>query len=144
MQLDAQRYLEQVRKLDELIEAKQAERARLVLLAEDVSARLPDGMPRSNTGIPSRKVENAAIKIVMKEAEIDKAIDRFVDYRSEVLENLEKLPADEYGALHRHYIQYKTWDAIAEEMGFSRTHIWRIHKKGLKILADVIECNIKK
>lgn len=138
--MDAQKYLEQVKKLDELIAAKNEERRRLILIATDCTAKMPDGMPFSSTGMPSRKVENAVLDLITLAEEIDKDITRYKSCREEVLKNLEKLPAKEYGALHRHYIQYKPWEKVAEEMGYSTYHIWRIHKNGLKILQDVIEC----
>lgn len=141
--MNAEKYLEQVRKLEQLIAAKNEERRRLLLIAEDCSARMPDGMPFSNTGMVSRRVENAVIDLVILAKEVDKAVARYKAHLANVLENLEKLPAKEYGVLHRHYIQYKPWEKVAEEMGYSTTHIWRIKQNGLKILQDVIECNAK-
>ncbi len=138
--MNVREYLEQVKKLDELIQAKSEERKRIMHIATDCSAKLPDGMPFSNTGLPSQRLENAVIDLATLNDEIDKELVRYINIRAKVILNLEKLPAKEYGALHRHYIQFKSWEKVAEEMGYSTMHIYRIHRNGLKILRDVIEC----
>lgn len=144
MGVNVQKWLEQVRKLDELINAKLAERDRLKALATDISAKPMDGMPYSNTGTVSQKMQNAVVNLIMVEKELDKIIDQYVDYKQEVVKTLEQLPEKEYGVLHRYYIRGMTWEQVAEDMGYSTVQIWRIKKNGLKILQDVIECNAKK
>jgi DNA-directed RNA polymerase specialized sigma subunit len=139
--MNVYKWLEQVRKLDELINAKIAERDRLIALATDVSAKPMDGMPYSNTGTVSQRMQNAVMNLIMLEQELGKIIDKYVDYKQEVVKVLEKLPDKEYGVLHRHYIRYMTWEQVAEDMGYSTTQVWRIKKNGLKILQHVIECN---
>lgn len=142
--MNAERYLNQVRKLNQLIDAKIAERDRLNEIATDISPSPMDGMPHSNTGMVSRKMENAIINLIMMEQELDKLIDKYVDYKQEVVKLLETLPEKEYGVLHRYYIRYMTLEQIAEDMGYCRQQIWRLKKKGLQNLENVIECNIKK
>lgn len=142
--MNAEFYLNQVKMLDQLIDAKLAERVRLNEIATNISPKLPDGMPHSNTGMVSKTMENAIINLVMLEQEIDKLIDKYVNYKQEVISNLEKLSPIEYGVLHRYYIRYMTLEQIAEDMGYCRQQIWRLKKKGLENLEDVIECNIKK
>jgi DNA-directed RNA polymerase specialized sigma subunit len=138
----AQKWLEQVRKLDQLINAKIAERNRLIAIATDISAKPMDGMPYSNTGLVSQKMENAVINLIALEKELDEAIDRYVDYKREVVRTLEALPDKEYGVLHRHYIRYMTWEQVAEDMDYSAVQVWRIKKEALRKLNDVIECNV--
>lgn len=139
--MNAERYLNQVRKLDELINAKIAERDQLIALATDISAKPMDGMPHSNTGTVSQRMQNAVVNLIMLEQKLDKMIDQYVDYKKKVVKVLETLPDKEYGVLHRHYIRYMTWEQVAEDMGYSTTQVWRIKKNGLKILQHVIECN---
>lgn len=140
--MDICQWLERVRKLDELITAKLAERDRLNELATDISAKPFDGMPYSNTGTVSQKMQNAVVDLVMLANEIDRVVDQYIDHKQRVVEALETLPEKEYGVLHRHYIRYMTWEQVAEDMGYSTTQIWRIKKNGLKILENVIECNV--
>lgn len=141
--MDAERFLNQVKKLDQLIDAKLAEQYRLREIATNISAKMPDGMPYTNTGTVSRTMENAVISLIMLEQEINKLIDKYVDCKQEVVNLLEKLPANEYGVLHRYYIRYMTLEQIAEDMGYCRQQICRLKKKGLQNLENVIECDIK-
>jgi DNA-directed RNA polymerase specialized sigma24 family protein len=53
---------------------------------------------------------------------------------------LEKLPAKQYGTLHRYYIQYMTWEQVAEDMGVCSMTVWRWWQKGLESLTNVVEC----
>ena len=139
--MTVQEWLEKVKKLDLMIDAKNAERERLMALATDISPRMPDGMPFSFTGTVNRKVEDAVIKLIALAEETDKLVDQYIDYKQKVIKELEKLPEREYAVLHKRYIQYLTWEQIAEDMSYSTVQIWRISKNGLKILEDVIECN---
>lgn len=144
--MDVETWLLQVKKLDELISAKTAERDRLNELATDISPRPLDGMPFDNTGTVSQKIPNAVIKIIAVEEEINKVVDQYISIKTQILKLLELLPDKEYGVLHRYYIQFKTYEEIAKDMGYCTTQIWRIKKDGLKILKnlkDAIECNVK-
>ena len=134
-------WLEQVRKLDQLITAKIAERDRLIAMATDISARPNDGMPHSDTGTVSRKVENAVVKLVDLADELNKLIDQYIDAKAIAVQTLEKLPEKEYAVMHRYYIRFMTLEQIAEDLNYCTTQIWRIKKNALIILEDVIECN---
>ena len=137
--MDVQQWLEQIAKLDELITAKLAERQRLIEIATDISAKPFDGMPHSNTGTVSQKMQNAVLNLVELEHKLDRLIDKYVDHKQQVVNALEKLPEKEYGVLHRHYIRGMTWEQVAEDMGYSTMQVYRIRKKAFKILEDVIQ-----
>ena len=78
--MDAEKWLQQVKKMDQLIDAKLSERDRLNSLATDISAKPFDGMPHSNTGMVSQKMQNAIINLVMLANEIDKLIEEVVNF----------------------------------------------------------------
>lgn len=139
--MDVCEWLKNVKKLDLLIDAKTAERERLIEIATDISAKAPDGMPFSNTGMVNQKMQNAVVDLVVLEQELKNAIASYIQCKGEIISILEKLPAKEYGVLHRYYIRYMTYEEIAEEMGISTVQVWRIKKKAEKTLSDVIECN---
>lgn len=144
--MNVESWLQQVKKLDELISAKTAERDRLMEIATDISPRPMDGMPFDNTGTVSQRIPNAVIKIIAVEEEINKVVEQYISIRNQIVKHLELLPDKEYGVLHRYYIQYKTYEEIAKDMGYCTTQIWRIKNNGLKILKklkDAIECNVK-
>lgn len=132
-------WLEQVKKLDELIIAKETERVQLWTLATRITPEMT-GMPHG--GGVTDKVGNIAVKLAMLVQETDAAWDRYINQRSAVIAMLEKLPAKEYGVLHREYIRYMTQEAIAQDMGYSTVQIWRIKQSALQMLWEhVMGCN---
>lgn len=131
-------WLEQVQKLDQLINAKLSEREQLWALATRVTPDT-DGMPHGK-GEVSDPVGNAVVKLVALAEEINQLVDMYVAHKQKVISALEELPAKEYGVLHRHYIKYMSWNAVAEDMGYCKQQIWRIRKKAISHLKDVIEC----
>lgn len=142
--MNAQEWLEQVGKLDQLINAKLAERDRLKDMATDISPKPMDGMPFDNTGVVPRKMENAVVRLIDLANELNRLVDEYIDCKQKVVKALEQLPENEYGVLHRHYIRFMTWEQVAEDMGFCTVQVWRIKKKALKNLQNVIECNVPK
>lgn len=144
MRMNAEQWLNRIKKYDQLIDAKIAERDRLYSLATDATAKPYDGMPHDDTGMVNRRLEDIIIKVITLAHEIDRLIDKYIDYKQYVVSMLEKLPDKEYGVLHRYYIRYMTIEQIAEDMNYSVRQILRIKKNGLQNLEDVIASHIKK
>lgn len=128
-------WLEQVWKLNELITAKEAEYRQLMDAATKVTAEMT-GMPHG--GGVSDKVGNIAVKLADLMKETDAAWDRYIDQRNAVIAVLEKLPAKEYGVLHRQYIRFMTQEEIAHDMHYTTMQIWRIKKNALKMLENML------
>ena len=132
-------WLERIQKLDELIKAKEAEYNQLMTMATNITPEMT-GMPHA--GGVTDKVGNYGVKLAMKAQEVNAAWDRYIDERDAMIQVLEKLPAKEYGVLHREYIRYMTQEAIAKDMGYSTVQIWRIIQSGLRMLRKhVMECS---
>lgn len=130
-------WLNKVKKLDELIDAKCAERGQLWTLATKITPEMSD-MPHG--GGVSDKVGNLAAKLADLAQETNDLVDQYVDYKQMVVNALEKLPAKEYGTLHRYYIQYMTWEEVAADMGVCKMTVWRNWQNGLKNLQNVVDC----
>lgn len=139
--MNVREWLEGVGKLDELINNKLEERRRLNEIATDISGKMPDGMPFNNTGLVNQKMQNAVINIIMLEQELDRLTDKYINEKQKVIAAIEKLPEKEYTILHRYYIQGTKIEKIAEDLDISTVSVWRIKKKALKNLENVIECN---
>ena len=134
---DVQAWLGQVGKLNELINAKIAERDQIWALATKITPTLDD-MPRGS-GI-SDKIGDGATRLADLKCELDDLIDVFIDFKQEVIRKLETLPEKEYGVLHRVYIRGMDMTDVADDMHYSRVHVYRIHDNGIKMLQNVIEC----
>ena len=139
--MTAVEWLNNIKKLDQLIEAKKAERKRLIEIATDISPSAMDGMPRSFTGTTSQKMQNAVVDLVVLEQELQNIIESYIQCKQEIVKTIEKLPEKEYGVIHRYYIRNMTYEEISKDMGISTVQVWRIKKKAEKTLSDVIECN---
>lgn len=127
--------LEQVRRLDVLINTKLVEREQLMALATRMNPD-SDGMPHGK-GTVSDPVGNGAVKLVELAHEIDRLVDEYVDQKQRVTKVLEQLPEEEYVVFHMHYIQYVSWNKICDVKGYSRQQLWRIRKKAEKKVEDV-------
>lgn len=123
--------LNEVRKLDELINAKLAERSQLWDMVTHITPNM-DGMPHGTD--VTDKVGNIAAKLADLARETDALVDKYVDKRQRIITMLETLPAEEYGVMHRHYIQFISWNKIAREMNYSRMQVFRIKQKALRRL----------
>ena len=130
--------LESVKKLDELLIAKEAERQQLWALATRITPQM-NGMPHA--GGVSDKVGNIAVKLAQLAHETNVAWDKYLVQKNQVIALLEQLPANEYGVLHREYVRYMTQDAIAQDMGYCAVQIWRIKQSALESLKHVMKCN---
>lgn len=128
-------WLNQVKMLDELIDAKIAEREQWLELGTKITPVMT-GMPHA-PGV-SDKVGNAAIKLADLIDETNDLVDKFIDHKQEVCQKLEQLSAEEYGVLHRHFVQYKTLGEIAAEMNYCYMQIWRFKNSGLEHLKDIL------
>lgn len=128
-------WLERVEKLDEMIKAKMEERQQLIAMATKCTANM-DGMPHGS-GI-SDPVGTIGAKLGDLAMETNAVIDRYIDSRQEVITALEQLPPKEYGALHRHYIRYMTWEDVARDMKKSTTQVYRYRDNGFVLLARIV------
>jgi DNA-directed RNA polymerase specialized sigma24 family protein len=136
----ADKYLGQVRRLDARINAKIAERQRVMELATRITPTLTDD-PGGAGGV-SDKIGNAVARLVVLEQEINEAIDQLIDTRAEVLELLESLPVDEYTVLHGHYILGRTFAAIAETMKprpLTERQVHRIKGRGRRRVQSILD-----
>lgn len=138
--MDVCEWLEQVKKLDELIEAKQAEKDQLWALITRTTSN-NDGMPHAVGGV-SDPIGNITPKLLALKDELDGLIDQYIQHKETVLKTLQQLPPKEYGALHRHYIRYMKWEDVAEDMNKSYMTVMRWRKKGLKSLEMLLNVTL--
>ena len=126
-----------LRDLDELINAKIEERDQVMTMATKITPNM-DGMPHGSD--ISDKVGNAAVKLADMAVEINGLIDDLIEYKQQVNTALGKLNVDDHLLLHRYYVQGMTWTDIANLMGLSTMHVWRLKVKALQNLQDVMSC----
>lgn len=125
-------FFAEIRKIDELIVGKKADKEMLLDMATKITAGM-DGMPHGTE--VADKVGNISAKI----ADLSEEIDALERRREVLLKILETLPPEEYGALHRHYIRGMTWEEVAEDMNVGVATAYRYRKSGMAMLELLTE-----
>ena len=128
---EARTYLEQAYRIDQRINSKIEQVASLHKLATKANSTLTD-MP----GSPNRNIhrmEDIILKIVDLENEINQDIDMLVDLKTEIMQVIKKVDDLELQTLlEQRYLNFRTWEQIAVDMGYNVRHLYRMHDKALK------------
>ena len=124
-------YFNQAYQLDARINSKIEQVSRLHELATKATSTLSD-MPGSATR-NTHRMEDTIIKIIDLENEINKEIDRLVDLKTEMTRVISSVQNMEYQRLlELRYLCFRSWKQIADEMGYSKQHIFRLHNDALE------------
>ena len=80
-------------------------------------------------------MENAIIKVVMAEDEINKMIDKYVDLKAEISVSIGQLDCFESRILlELRYLGFNSWDEIAVKMNYRTSYIYKLHGRALQEL----------
>mgnify|MGYP001057795306 FL=1 len=124
-------YLNQVGRLNRMINNKLIEIAQLKELACSISA-IQTG-ERVQTTPNYDKVGTAYAKIDEMERKLDKLIDTYVDKKNHIIGQIDGIEDEMlYNILFARYIERKTFEKIATELEYSWRQIIRLHGKALK------------
>ena len=133
----AQEYLEQVGKLNAMIENKMAEQAQWRGVAYGITSHSEGERVQSSGN--QQKMSDAVARVVDLEAEIDDLIDRLIDLKQEIIRSIEMLNATEYDVLHKRYIQGMTFDEVGAAKGKSKSWATTVHGRALQSLNGILE-----
>ena len=129
--MDAKKYLEQIEMLEIKIENKLIEQQQMRAIATGISAAIGGDRVQASGG--GQRMENAIIKCVDLEREIDALVDELIDTRKRVISTIEKLDSPtEYNILHKRYVQFKSFKDIADDYGKEYTWVTTTHGRALK------------
>lgn len=138
---EAQIILEQVEKLDCIIQNKLIEKGQWRDMALGITASM-DGERVQSSGSQSRMAD-AVIKLVDMEAEIDRLVDQLIDKKKEVIGIIEQLQSPmEYKLLHMRYIQYIPLKAISDLWDMEYTNVTTMHGRALRNVQAIVERNV--
>ena len=125
--MSAKEYLEQIRQLDKIINAKieQLEDLRNM----KITATITDDI---RTGEVKDRVGDTVAKICNLEWEINDDIDRLIDMKTEAIKKIESVKnVDHRVILQLRYLSGKTWEHIADVLNYSINHIYKVHRKAI-------------
>jgi DNA-directed RNA polymerase specialized sigma subunit len=131
VKLTPKQYLNQAYRLNELIESHIAELRMLRETMDGLSAVQYD-KDKVQTNNVSSPVENTVQKIMAQEEKINAEIDRFVDLKAEIHDEISKVPdPTEQLVLRLRYIQFKSWPDIQGILGKKERRAFVIHSTAL-------------
>ena len=77
--------------------------------------------------------ENKFLKVAEYELLIDEKIDKLLEVKQEIITAVEAVKNDTYRTLLlAYYVNCKTWEQVAEDMGYDVRHIRRLHNVALE------------
>lgn len=119
------KYLRQLHRLELCIEQRQEELNRL---RELIGCNAIDYGERVQTSPSADSIPNEVIRRVELEADISRKIERFLQLRHKIINEIQSLDNAVYvNILYKRYVEYKSLEEIAVEMNYSYIHIKRLH-----------------
>ena len=129
--MTSKEYLQQGYRIDQRINSKIAQVTNLRELATKATATLSD-MP-GNASPNTHRMEDIIVKMVDLENEINADIDSLVDLKAEMVSVIKNVRNPELQTLlELRYLCFRTWEQIADELGYSIESIYRLHREALK------------
>ena len=129
--MDTKTYLQQISRLDRMINNKLSEISQLRELAMSVSAVKNEERVQNTPNFD--KIGTAYCKIEEMEEKLDKLIDEYVDKKNLIISQIDGIENETYYAiLFERYIEKKTFEKIADEMTYSFRNVTRLHGRALQ------------
>lgn len=137
--MKAKEYLQQLQRLDTVINQKIKE-------IQDLRVQMQSGggIDYSKERVQSSPSGDAPFvkpicKIIDLEAEINAEIDKFVDEKHKIINQIQGLKNSDYiSLLFKRYVEFKSLERICVEMNFSYDYIKHLHGYALKEFEDKI------
>ena len=131
--MDARSYLEQVQKIDKMIENKMIEKEQWETIATGTAGQAAG--ERVQTSVNRSKMSDAVIKAIG----IEKDIERLTKKRRQIMDVIERLPAAEYDLVHKVYVQGLSVFEVAEEYGKSYQWGTKVHRSALMNVQEILK-----
>lgn len=131
--MKAKEYLQQLQRLDTMINQKIKELGDLRLMSQSVG-----GIDYSKERVQSSPSGDApfvkpVLRMIELEQEINAEIDRFVDAKHEIINQIQALQNPKHiDILYKHYVEFKRLEIVAVEMNFTYQYIVELHGTALK------------
>jgi DNA-directed RNA polymerase specialized sigma24 family protein len=138
MTMNAKRFLSRAYHIDQKIERRTEEAARLRSRLEKATAQLT-GMPRGGNS----DWTDTEVKVLELEEQIKAEIERLCQVKREIREAIDQVEDKRYRELlEMRYLSGFTFEQIAVAMHYDWRHVMRLHGEALAAVQHVIECHI--
>lgn len=129
--MDTKTYLQQISRLDRMINNKLSEIQQFRELARSVSAVKNEERVKTSSNFD--KMGSTYCKIEKMEKELDDLIDTYVDKKNLIVSQIDGIDNETYyHILFARYVEKKTFEKIADEMTYSWRQTIRIHGRALQ------------
>lgn len=149
--MNAKEYLNQLVKLDTVIQNKMVEKelwldialgvtsgGKSILVERNGKSELHN-MERVQSSGSQQKMADAIDRFVDLEREINQLVDGLIDMKREIVRTIELLNATEYDVLHKRYIQNMTFDEIGAAKDKSKSWATTVHGRALQSLQRILD-----
>ena len=136
--LNAKQYLRQLRRLSDIVQSKLDQIEALRSLAQKIT-HVPKTVSVQES-IPEDKMTEIISKIVDLQKELKTDIDNLLDLKLKITHQINNIDNDDYKLLLMlRYLNFKTWEEIAVEMGYTYQWIHVLHGRALKYFQEKIQ-----
>ena len=134
--MDAKEYLNQARILNNKYRAKQDEITSIeALLLQAVSYGKDGTMSHDNN-----KNERIILKLMELQDDLNKQLLELMDKKAEIFKTIDKVEdPNELSLLHKRYAQFKGWNQISIELGYSEAQVFRIHSCAIRSVEEILK-----
>lgn len=141
--MTAKNYLEQISLKNARINNLIKDKENMLQLLYSLGCAGSDERVQSSPNLD--RIGTVYAKIDEKEREIVKMIDDFVDFRTQVTDEINKLNDSRYvTVLHKRYVQMEPLKKIAVELQYDYRHVTRLNGQALKEFEDLYEDKLKR
>ena len=132
--MTAKEYMKEAKTLLKRIERKRREAEDIRIRESTPSTAAFSDMPKTVTHNPHQKSDNI-LRAIELDHEADIAFDELAKLKSTFQESLQKIDnPDERDLMYKHYIEFKNWNDVFREMGYSKSTGYRAHQQALSKL----------
>ena len=140
--MNAEKFLNQLYKLNNLIKSYKEEIEQLRSLATSISGNMTQERVQSSTS--NDKITDIVSKIIDLEKEIQDEIKRLIDLRKEVRDVINQVEdVNERLFLRYRYILFYQWKEISDKLDCSQTQVQRIKEKAIESVEQILK-NVNK
>lgn len=131
--INPKEYLLKLQRLSAKINQKIAELDSLRLMCTSIKSPSFDSDKVQTGGSGDAPFVRQIEKIMMLQSEINAEIDRFVDEKHEIINQIQALQNPKHiDILYKHYVEFKRLEIVAVEMNFTYQYIVELHGTALK------------
>ena len=138
--MTAKEYLNQAYWLDRRIDSKLEQLSALKDMATKTTSVMSDDVVSHTRNVHS--MQDVIAKIIDMQAEINADIDQLVDLKREIMQVVKTVQNPEHQTLlELRYLCFKSWEDVAQELGYNVRHIYRLHDEAVDqiIIPDAAE-----